>query len=327
MVFEDPALAPYRGSEPYIFLSYSHRNADRAAGIIRQLNRAGFRVWYDEGLIPGREWDENIARIIMGCSYFISLLTREYLASSNCKDELNFARDKNRPMLLIYLDEVSLPAGMELRLGRLFAVHRERCSSEEVFYSKIFSADGIARCNQRVSAAASAGRKRSSPTASSSVRAGVSQTQRREAEDEEPRRSALPVFGVILLLALLAGIAVFLYHSWPGSFSVPDPPVAPAPVQTSLPENTDNEAELDIEFPPAPEPSIITQPLAEETPAVPDSSLPEADPSDVGQIEPDPSPAQEDSVFIDPNAEADFSSSGEDSTEDEGDSAVPEDME
>ena len=121
MVFEDKSLAPYHGREPFIFISYSHRNSDQAAEIISTLNRAGFRVWYDEGLIPGREWDENIARIIMGCSYFIALLTEEYLASSNCKDELNYARDKNKPIVLIYLDEVTLPAGMELRLGRLFA--------------------------------------------------------------------------------------------------------------------------------------------------------------------------------------------------------------
>ena len=123
MVYQDSSLTPYYGSEPYIFISYSHRNADRASAIIRSLNRAGYRVWYDEGLIPGREWDENIARIIMGCDYFIALITHEYLASSNCKDELNYARDKNKPILLIYLDEVALPAGMELRLGRLFAVH------------------------------------------------------------------------------------------------------------------------------------------------------------------------------------------------------------
>ena len=149
MAYQDSSLTPYHGSEPYIFISYSHRNADRASAIIRSLNRAGYRVWYDEGLIPGREWDENIARIIMGCGYFIALITREYLASSNCKDELNYARDKNKPILLIYLDEVALPAGMELRLGRLFAVHYNQYSTTEEFYLKVFSADGLARCNRR----------------------------------------------------------------------------------------------------------------------------------------------------------------------------------
>ena len=147
MAYQDSSLTPYHGSEPYIFISYSHRNADRASAIIRSLNRAGYRVWYDEGLIPGREWDENIARIIMGCGYFIALITREYLASSNCKDELNYARDKNKPILLIYLDEVALPAGMELRLGRLFAVHYNQYSTTEEFYLRMGSpgATGV-RC-------------------------------------------------------------------------------------------------------------------------------------------------------------------------------------
>ena len=44
MVFEDQTLAPYHGSEPYIFVSYSHRNSARAAEIISCLNRSGFRV-------------------------------------------------------------------------------------------------------------------------------------------------------------------------------------------------------------------------------------------------------------------------------------------
>ena len=75
MAYQDPTLASYHGSEPYIFISYSHRNSDRATAIIRSLNRSGYRVWYDEGLIPGREWDENIARIIMHCGYFVALIS------------------------------------------------------------------------------------------------------------------------------------------------------------------------------------------------------------------------------------------------------------
>ena len=29
MAYQDSSLTPYHGSEPYIFISYSHRNADR----------------------------------------------------------------------------------------------------------------------------------------------------------------------------------------------------------------------------------------------------------------------------------------------------------
>ena len=75
---------PYLGDEPYIFLSYSHRNAEQANAFIRSMNRAGFRIWYDEGLIPGREWDDTIARVIMHCSYFIALLTEDSLSITEC---------------------------------------------------------------------------------------------------------------------------------------------------------------------------------------------------------------------------------------------------
>ena len=146
MLFEDRSLAPYQGNEPYIFLSYSHRDAEPAADIIRHMNGSGFRIWYDEGLVPGKEWDENIARAIMSCSYFVALISQNYLDSTNCRDELNYARDKKLPLLLIYLEDVELPAGMEMRLGRMLAIHRHKYTMAETFYAKVRSADGISAC-------------------------------------------------------------------------------------------------------------------------------------------------------------------------------------
>ena len=57
MFFEDRSLAPYEGDEPYLFLSYSHKDSEKAGKIIRVLKKNGFRVWYDEGITPGAEWD------------------------------------------------------------------------------------------------------------------------------------------------------------------------------------------------------------------------------------------------------------------------------
>ena len=265
MVFEDKSLAPYHGREPFIFISYSHRNSDQAAEIISTLNRAGFRVWYDEGLIPGREWDENIARIIMGCSYFIALLTEEYLASSNCKDELNYARDKNKPIVLIYLDEVSLPAGMELRLGRLFAVHRQQYATEEAFYTKVFSADGIARCNSRYIDKAVSKTQASSHTYQTLAKHVVAQQEEVKLNSIESSSGiGLRVFGIVLLLIVVLITGFVLYH-YSGkkpnttntqynyaSYSVP-----PA---DSVEES--HEASLDIEAAPEPESSAVSEEMS-----------------------------------------------------------------
>ena len=305
MAYQDPSLASYHGSEPYIFISYSHRNMDRASAIIRSMNRAGYRVWYDEGLIPGREWDENIARIIMGCGYFVALITHEYLTSSNCKDELNYARDKNKPILLIYLDEVALPAGMELRLGRLFAVHCSQYSNVEDFYLKVFSADGLARCNRRAvpgSSAAPAAAQSSSASRSSSGRAVQDESSpgtSSQAPTKAEPSSGSPVrklIGVLLIMALLLGAACMLYYYF-SDFGTPLPAEQPA-VQTVTADyvvpTVSTEAELDIEA--AQEPSVVTSPIIDPdpvlspSPEVVSTPIPTEEPTSTVELVPTPTP-------------------------------------
>lgn len=66
---------PYRGIEPYIFISYSHMDSKNVFDLINNLHLAGYRVWYDEGIDPGTEWDENIAVHVERCGYFIALIS------------------------------------------------------------------------------------------------------------------------------------------------------------------------------------------------------------------------------------------------------------
>ena len=69
-------------------------------------------VLIDEGIDPGTEWDEYIAAHIDRCSYMIAFLSDNYFGSSNCRDELAFARDLDKPRLLVYIEQTKLPAGM-----------------------------------------------------------------------------------------------------------------------------------------------------------------------------------------------------------------------
>lgn len=141
---------PYRGIEPYIFISYSHMDSKNVFGLINNLQLAGYRVWYDEGIDPGTEWDENIAVHVEKCGYFIALISENYLASSNCKDELNYARELEKPRLLIYLEDVQLPGGMRMRLSRLQAIHKYKYVSETAFMQKLFETKGLETCCEGV---------------------------------------------------------------------------------------------------------------------------------------------------------------------------------
>jgi len=134
---------PYSGDEPYIFISYAHKDKDKIMPIIHRMQEDGFRIWYDEGIDPGSEWDENIAKHVENCGYFVSFMSYNYLRSNNCKDELNYARDLDKTCLIVYLENTKLPSGMAMRLNRLQAIHQYTYTNHKDFYQKLYSAEGI----------------------------------------------------------------------------------------------------------------------------------------------------------------------------------------
>ena len=121
---QEVLAAPYKGDKPYIFISYSHKDRDEAVKVIRLLQQNRYRVWYDEGIDPGTEWDDNIAGHINQCEYFLALISPNSVTSSNCKDEIKYAMDLDKPRALVYLTDTQLPAAMQMRLGRLQAVYK-----------------------------------------------------------------------------------------------------------------------------------------------------------------------------------------------------------
>ena len=143
----DKRAKAYNGDKPYIFISYAHKNGNSVFPIIERLQSQGYRVWYDEGIDPGTEWDENIATHVKKCGYFLAFITPQYIASDNCKDELNYARDLNKERVLVYLEPTELPDGMSMRLNRLQAIHKYTYTNEDLFFDKLFSTDGIDACH------------------------------------------------------------------------------------------------------------------------------------------------------------------------------------
>lgn len=140
---------PYKGRKPYIFISYAHADSARVWPILNRLSADGFRFWYDEGIDPGTEWADDIQHYLDKCTYFFAFLSRRYLDSDNCKDELHQAREsqvKNR--LLIYLDDVQLEGGMALRNSRLQAIHWHSYANADEAFAKLYTARDLVSCHE-----------------------------------------------------------------------------------------------------------------------------------------------------------------------------------
>ena len=98
----------YKGDQPYIFISYAHKDSDVVLPIISRLQQDGYRVWYDEGIAPGSNWDVYISEHLDQCSNVLGFLSKSYVKSQNCRDELALTRLKGKPMNLVYIDDVQL---------------------------------------------------------------------------------------------------------------------------------------------------------------------------------------------------------------------------
>ncbi len=140
-------IKPYTGSEPYIFISYAHRNSELVLPMIEQLIVDGYRVWYDEGIDPGTEWTKTIATRIKDCSCMLAMLSEEYIASENCRDEIELAKSLNLPRLVIHLKPTSLPIEMQMTMNRLQAVFKYKYTDEKEFYKKLYEAEILDICN------------------------------------------------------------------------------------------------------------------------------------------------------------------------------------
>ncbi len=137
----------YRGSEPYVFISYARLDKDRVYAEIKRFNEAGFNVWYDEGITPGNEWSDEIAGALSKCAVFVVLLTPTSAPREAVLNEISFALDEGKPFLAIHLEETELPPGLRLRISRKQAILKYNMTDEEYEFKYIeaFTRFGLKR--------------------------------------------------------------------------------------------------------------------------------------------------------------------------------------
>ena len=126
----------YSGDDKYIFVSYAHKDKGVVFPLIAKLQEK-FNVWYDAGIKFGKEWDDEIATHLENCSLFIYAVSKNSLESTNCKDEIAFARDTDIPFINIVIEDVVLPSNFKLRYGRYQMCFLNRYSTLDELLSDI----------------------------------------------------------------------------------------------------------------------------------------------------------------------------------------------
>jgi len=129
----------YKGDEPYIFISYAHKDKSSVYPEMLWIKNQKFNVWYDEGIPPISIWPAEIENAIVKCSLFLVFITPNAVEREMVRNEINFALNKRKPFLAVYLEETNLKNGLELRLSLIQALLKYDLS-QELYQAKLIEA-------------------------------------------------------------------------------------------------------------------------------------------------------------------------------------------
>lgn len=119
---------PYEGSKPYVFVSYSHEEEDKAIvyPILERMEQAGFRLWYDLGIESTSEWPKVIGEHLEKATAVLFCFSKNFAASSNCLDELFYAKDNIPNRITLFMDsKQKLAVELHLALSRQQKIYLE----------------------------------------------------------------------------------------------------------------------------------------------------------------------------------------------------------
>lgn len=145
----------YRGDEPFVFVSYAHADAELAYPLIAGLQERGLRIWFDDGMDVGDLWDEVIPDHVEQCTAMLCLVSTRFTDSNNCLDEIHYAKEQKKELLILHLENEELPRNFRFRYGRFHALKLSDYSEQGSLLDKLAATQKLQCCLGEVKEASS----------------------------------------------------------------------------------------------------------------------------------------------------------------------------
>lgn len=139
----------YDGTEPYLFVSYAHKDSAAVYPIIQSMNESGLRVWYDSGIETTSDYLDFIADKIHGCSCFMAFVSKSYLNSTVSDAERKYAYKIQKKLFFVYLEDVILSPGFKMVFDNVQALFLKEHNSVNSLIEKIVSAKVLDACRNQ----------------------------------------------------------------------------------------------------------------------------------------------------------------------------------
>ena len=124
MNIDNSYISAYLGDEPYLFISYAHKDKDEVYKIIKWLFENNYRLWYDEGIEFGENFPDEIAMKIKDCTHFIVFISNLSIMRDFVKREIHYAIKCKKKILPIYLEETLMSPGLDFTIGTIQGIEK-----------------------------------------------------------------------------------------------------------------------------------------------------------------------------------------------------------
>ena len=103
-----------------IFISYSRNDLEIVDKFAAALQQAGIDTWIDrESIKVGNSWRKEIVEAIDNCDAFVFIMSASSIASKNVHKEIILSQDSSKPIYVVMLEVVRLPAEIRYQLAGL----------------------------------------------------------------------------------------------------------------------------------------------------------------------------------------------------------------
>lgn len=107
----------YTGNEPYLFVSYSHRDTEKVYPILDALYDRKYRIWYDESCENGNDFRDELRHRIEDAEAVLLFVSEYSMTSPFCGMEIIVARENGKRLYPIYLDNTVVPPAFQILLA------------------------------------------------------------------------------------------------------------------------------------------------------------------------------------------------------------------
>ncbi len=137
-ITDEPSFQPYEGDEPYIFVSYKHKDWNRILPLVKRLQDDGFNIWCDNGYAVGKQYDIQISDRIANSKLFVTIITEEVIKGAYDVDdylikESSVANSLKKNILPIFLDDVQLKGYYMMNYMGRQSIYRHKYDDEDMF--------------------------------------------------------------------------------------------------------------------------------------------------------------------------------------------------